>query len=67
MNHLLRDKLTIFFCRYLQATERPPTTAQEFNRQETEALERYRNDPVFHTKVMTLTAHILDIIEEATQ
>ena len=61
----LSDKLTIFFCRYLQATERPPVTAEEFNNQESLALDKYRSDPVFHAKVQHLTACILRIIEEA--
>lgn len=60
----LMDKLTIFFCRYLQAVERPPTKIEEFDQQETLALDRYRNDPIFHAKVQHLTAHILRIVEE---
>lgn len=65
MNHKLKDKLTIFFCRYLQAVEQPPVTAEEFSRQETEAIERYQNDPIFHAKVSHLTAHVLQIVEDA--
>jgi hypothetical protein len=67
MNYKLSDKLTIFFCRYLQAVERPPVTVEEFGRQETEAFERYRNDPVFNAKVSYLAAHILDIVEDTKE
>lgn len=60
----LSDKLTIFFSTYLQAVEQPPIRIEEFNQQETIALNRYRNDSVFHAKVQHLTAHILKIVEE---
>lgn len=60
----LSDKLTIFFSRYLHAVEQPPVRIEEFCQQETMALDKYRNDPVFYAKVKHLTAHILRIVEE---
>jgi len=58
------DDLTRFFCLYLQATEHPPITVEDYQRQEDRSLEKYRSDPVFHAKVNTLTAHVLRIIGE---
>ena len=63
----LADKLTLFFIRYLQAVECPPVRIEEFNKQETLGLDKYRNDPVFYTKVQHLTACILQIVNEANQ
>lgn len=61
----LADKLTLFFIRHLQAVECPPVRIEEFNKQETLGLDKYRNDPVFYRKVQHLTACILQIVNEA--
>ncbi len=61
----LVNDLQRFFCLYLQATEHPPITAEEYGKQEERSIEKYRSDSVFHYKVNTLTAHILRIVEAA--
>ena len=59
----LADDLTKFFCLYLQATEHPPVTAEEYQMQDERAIERYGSNSVFHAKVNTLTARVLRIVE----
>jgi len=59
---VVRD-LTKFFCFYLQATEHPPVTTEDWNKQESRSVEKYRNDPIFYNKVNTLVAHILKIVD----
>lgn len=63
INDDLYGKLRKYFIVSEHHRDFVPMSASEFNESEMKALERYRNEPVFHAKVNYITSQVFHIIK----
>ena len=62
--HKIKNDLADFFIQYCHRQECVPMTAGQFNKSEEDAIQRYRNDVMFHARIQMIVACVMDIINK---